>query len=414
MGIGVGNYEWWEYFIIPWMAGIVGYGTNVLALQMTFYPLKFWGIEIFRLKNQPWGFFGWQGIIPTKAEKMATVCFELMTTRIINIKEVFQRLDPEQFSMVMEEPVLLLMDTIINEVAIQYMPSVWAKLPQDVKDEIIIAADKESGNFLEAFVSDMQGHIEDVLDIKEMTVSAVVKNKKLINLIFQECGDKEFTFIRKSGFYFGFLFGCIQMGIWFGYNASWVLPVFGFLVGYATNWLALKVIFRPLEPTKFLCWTLYGLFLSRQKEVSETFARVICVEVLHTKAMWDSILTGPKCANFNAMLRAHSIVFTEKLIGGLKTIAVAALGAKEFAMMKEDIAKKVMERLPTIIDHSYEYTTKALDLENTMRVKMQALSSQEFEGVLHPAFEEDEIILILVGGVLGCLVGIIQLVALFS
>eukprot|EP00957_Ditylum_brightwellii_P128568 9807444-Ditylum_brightwellii.AAC.1 len=121
---------------------------------------------------------------------MATVCFELMTTRIINIKEVFQRLDPEQFSMVMEEPVLLLMDTIINEVAIQYMPSVWAKLPQDVKDEIIIAADKESGNFLEAFVSDMQGHIEDVLDIKEMTVSAVVKNKKLINLIFQECGDK--------------------------------------------------------------------------------------------------------------------------------------------------------------------------------------------------------------------------------
>eukprot|EP00957_Ditylum_brightwellii_P190068 14469396-Ditylum_brightwellii.AAC.1 len=130
--------------------------------------------------------------------------------------------------------------------------------------------------------------------------------------------------------------------------------------------------------------------------------------------MWDSILTGPKCANFNAMLRAHSIVFTEKLIGGLKPIAVAALGAKEFAMMKEDIAKKVMERLPTIIDHSYEYTTKALDLENTMRVKMQALSSQEFEGVLHPAFEEDEIILILVGGVLGCLVGIIQLVALFS
>jgi hypothetical protein len=50
--------------------GFVGYFTNVLALEMTFYPVEFWGIEIFRIKTEPWGLFGWQGIIPTKAHKM--------------------------------------------------------------------------------------------------------------------------------------------------------------------------------------------------------------------------------------------------------------------------------------------------------------------------------------------------------
>jgi hypothetical protein len=78
------KYAWWEYFLIPWMAGAVGYITNVLALQMTFYPIEFWGIEIFRIKGEPWGFFGWQGIIPTKAEKMASICFELMTKKLFN------------------------------------------------------------------------------------------------------------------------------------------------------------------------------------------------------------------------------------------------------------------------------------------------------------------------------------------
>ena len=75
------EYEWWEYALIPFIAGIVGYATNVVALHLTFYPLEFVGIEIFRLENQPWGLFGWQGIIPTKAEKMASTCFDLMTRR---------------------------------------------------------------------------------------------------------------------------------------------------------------------------------------------------------------------------------------------------------------------------------------------------------------------------------------------
>lgn len=35
------KYEWWEYFLIPWIAGFVGYFTNVLALHMTFYPIEF-------------------------------------------------------------------------------------------------------------------------------------------------------------------------------------------------------------------------------------------------------------------------------------------------------------------------------------------------------------------------------------
>ena len=188
----------------------------------------------------------------------------------------------------------------------------------------------------------------------------------------QECGEKEFYFIRHSGFYFGFLFGCIQMTIWFFYTGSWILPIAGFLVGWCTNWLALKVIFRPLYPTKFLCWTVQGIFLKRQKEVSEAFARVACVEVLHVKAVWDAIFTGPLYKNFFAMLRAHAIVFTEELVGagGLKPFAVAALGADKYAVMKESIAHKIGEKLPSIIDQSYQYMTDALHMEETINDRM--------------------------------------------
>ena len=261
----------------------------------------------------------------------------------------------------------------------------------------------------------MQEHVEDVVDIKEFTVRYCVENKHLIVKIFQECGDKEFIFIRRSGLYFGFLFGLVQMGIWFVYDASWVLPVAGFLVGWFTNYIALKIIFRPLEPTSICCGvTIHGIFLKRQKEVSQVFARVVMTEILHVKAIWDAIFTGPLSSNFYAMLRAHTLVFTDKLVAELQPLAVASLGADQFAKMKEDIAQKVLDRIPDIIDHSYEYSEKALDMENTVATKMAELSSSDFEGVLHPAFEEDEIQLIFLGGLLGALVGVIQIFTLFN
>ena len=179
--------------------------------------------------------------------------------------------------------------------------------------------------FLTGFIADMQQNIHNVLDIEDMCVSACLKNKRLVNQVFLECGVEEFKFIKKSGLYFGFIFGCFQLTLYIFYDEKWVLPVFGFLVGWFTNFVALKIIFRPLQPHKVCGMNFQGLFLQRQAAVSATFARVNCVELITTEKMWDEILHGSNHKNFEVLLRAHSIVFTEKLIGGLRPIAVSYL-----------------------------------------------------------------------------------------
>lgn len=143
--------------MIPWIAGAVGYFTNVLALQMTFWPIEFFGVELFRIEGEPWGLFGWQGIVPSKAEKMASICFDLMTQKLFSIREIFQRLDPVKFGEVMSDRLLLTLDSVISEVAMEYMPSTWESLPKDVKDDIIVTADAEAAVFLEEFMRDMIG-----------------------------------------------------------------------------------------------------------------------------------------------------------------------------------------------------------------------------------------------------------------
>eukprot|EP00980_Cylindrotheca_fusiformis_P007607 scaffold1590_cov140-Cylindrotheca_fusiformis.AAC.1 len=505
------GFDWWEYALIPIIAGFVGYETNVVALHLTFYPLEFLGIELFRLDNQPWGLFGWQGIIPTKAKKMASTTFDLMTTRLLSIHEIFSRLEPETFGEAMDDVILLMMDKVINEVANKFMPKAWNSIPKEVRDDIIVSADGEHNKFLVEFMNDMQARIEDVVDIKEIAVSACIENKHLIVKIFQECGEREFVFIRRSGFYFGFLFGLIQMIVWFFYPADWILPVAGFAVGWVTNWMALKVIFEPVAPVSVCGYKLQGIFLMTQDDTQDeaqfqhlldtkgvgslegwvarftpffkesiqkakllpsavkltpsirsifqpirprplnirgrppdsppatrrrrrprlnpvssilkasscdrgstlgfleglecgnVFARVVCTEILHIKAIWESVFTGKLSKNFAAPLRAHTLAFTSKLLAEVEPLAIAALGMDKFLYMKESIAQKVIQKLPEVIDSSYEYTQSALGMEETISEEMRELPFRDFEGVLHPAFEEDEIQLVLLGGVLGAI-----------
>jgi hypothetical protein len=60
------------------------------------------------------------------------------------------------------------------------------------------------------------------------------------------------------------------------------------------------------------------------------------------------------------------------------------------------------------LSNLHDYVDEALEIERTLRARMMAMTSAQFERVLHPIFEEDELTLILSGGGLGFIAGLIQ------
>lgn len=54
--------------LIPIIAAVVGYGTNVLAIQMTFWPLEYWGLKPCGVELP--GICGWQVSLRSAAPKL--------------------------------------------------------------------------------------------------------------------------------------------------------------------------------------------------------------------------------------------------------------------------------------------------------------------------------------------------------
>ena len=68
----------------------------------------------------------------------------------------------------------------------------------------------------------------------------------------------------------------------------------------------------------------------------------------------------------------------------------------------------IVRELPAILPSAYEYMDEVMDVEATMLSALKSLPPVEFADILHPVFQEDEIKLIVVRGVLGAVAGIIQ------
>ena len=227
-------------------------------------------------------------------------------------------------------------------------------------------------------------------------------------------GAAEFKFIGRSGLYFGGIFGTFQMITWVFYKGSWLLPVFGLAVGYATNWIALQMIFNPKELMRFGPFNVQGLFMKRQDEVARDYGRLVSSYVLTPANIIEGILKGPYSDKVFAMIGKHVQKAVDEQTSFAKPFVTFAVGTQNYRDMKECAVSELVSRLPETLKHIENYANDALDLENTLSTRLQSLKPEEFESMLRPAFEQDEWILIAVGAFLGFLVGVFQLLVMFS
>ncbi len=395
--------KYYSYLIIPFISGFVGWFTNVIALKMTFYPLEYIGIRP----------FGWQGIIPSKATKMAQISVDLMTTKLVSVSDVFTNLDAQRVEEEISPAIKTLAKQITNEVMEAQAPILWKSLPQNSKNKIIAIIEEELPEVIKNLMEDLKVNIEDILDLKSLAISALLEDKALINRIFLSVGNKEFKFIERSGFYFGFLFGLVQAIVFYLYNPWWVLVLFGILVGYATNFLALHLIFRPLYPKKFLGITFQGIFLKRQETVAGEYAHIIKTQILTIERIFDFTLRGPKHDRFSDLSKYHTDKLIDSVVEKSGSLSNIINIDKKIKYIKNIAHYRFLEELPIAMRFVYPYASKVVDVENLLSSKMAALSKPEFEAFLRPVFKEDEMKLIIVGAALGGIAALLQYLIFF-
>jgi uncharacterized membrane protein YheB (UPF0754 family) len=389
--------------MIPIISAFVGYGTNFLAVKMMFYPIKFVGIR---------PIFGWQGIIPSKAQEMAEIEVSIIMSKLMSLDDIVTRIDPDKLAKKIHRRLKQSLRVIINDAMKESSPAIWSMLPGAAKHIIFSKINASLPTVVPIMVKDIQHNIRELVDLREIIINRMVENPEIINEIFLKVGEKEFTFIERSGLYFGLLLGIPTMIAWFFYETWWVLILGGLIVGYATNWIAIHMIFEPKHPTKIGPFTLQGLFLRRQKEAAAIYCEIIEAKLMNSEILFDAILKGKGSDQLMEILSVHVDKTIDEHLSLFQPYTSIHLGPEEYFEMKEKIAEQLFANADKILSYATEYATEAINLGQELTEKMNALTPEEFEGIIRPAYEADEWKLMLVGALLGMAAGYGQLVLL--
>lgn len=405
-----GDTSLWKTLTIPVVAAAVGGLTNWLAVWMTFNPVEFVGIK------PP--YLGWQGIIPSKARRMAGLAVQSILSKLITQREVIEVLDPQRLGAQIVDAFDPMLEPWVDELMHEHYPVLWANLPVFVRRQVYARVRTQIPAQVDALMADIAANIDHLLDLKPMVEGHLEQNKQLLNRVFLECGEQEFKFLVRSGWYFGGLFGIVQAIQWHFFPVWWSLPLAGLIVGYATNWIALNLIFRPLDPIKLGPFTIQGLFLKRQKEVSASFCRIVIEEIVTLPRLIDAMLNGTYKERSRALLRRHVKPLVDKVVGGLggmtKLAVQTTLGPSGFAQIKESVAAKAQAEAQLPFENRDFVRERGAQMQQVIQSRMEKLPPVEFQDLLRPCFQEDELKLILVGAALGAAAGVLQLVLVFA
>lgn len=393
-------YENYLLLLIPVTSGLVGYATNFLAVKMMFYPIEFIGIK---------PIFGWQGLIPMKRREMAEIEVELVLGKLLSVQELTERLDPEMLTKSIDRRLKQVLRKIVNQVMQESAPQLWASMPVQAKNLVYNRVEADIPNVVHKMVEDFKHNVDEIIDIKELVVGHLVNEPELINEIFLKAGEKEFPFIEKSGLYFGFLLGLPTMAAWYLLQTWWILPVGGLIVGYLTNWIAIKIIFEPKQPIHFLGFKIQGMFLKRQKEVSEVYSDIIEKKLINAKNITDIVLNGSGSAQLLELIELHVNDAIERYVAMAQPYFALGVGSEKYYRMKELAVEQIFASSDKYLQYAHEYADGALRVGDDLCERMQLLSPEEFEGVLRPAYQADEWKLIVVGALLGMAAGFLQL-----
>jgi uncharacterized membrane protein YheB (UPF0754 family) len=389
---------------IPLISAFVGWFTNFLALKMMFYPMEFVGIK---------PFLGWQGLIPAKRKEMAEISAELVLGKLLNASELAAKIDAAELTKGMQRRLKQVLRKTVNDVMRESAPQLWASLPVHAKNLIYARIEADIPNVVHNMVDDFKHNVEEIVDVTELVVTKLMESPEIINEIFLRSGEKEFPFVEHSGFIFGLLFGFPTMFFWMYFPEWWILPLGGLIVGYLTNWLALKVIFEPKHPTRILGVTMQGMFLKRQNEVSDVYSAIIEEKLMTSENILQTALYGSGSGQLLELMELHVNDAIDRYIAVAQPYFTLTVGSDTYYKMRDMSSKRIFDDAEKFMPYSFEYISKTLNIAEELSSRMKKLSPEEFEGVLRPAYEADEWKLILTGSLLGMGAGFMQLYFVF-
>ena len=182
--------------------------------------------------------------------------------------------------------------------------------------------------------------------------------------------------------------------------------------GWITTWIAIKMLFHPRNPIRFLGLTIQGIFPKNQRLIAEKLGQVVGKELLSFEEIEGKITSPDNLQKLRPDIEAHIDNFLRNKLNEVFPMA-QLMGEKTILQLKEAFLTELESLFPVLMKSYMNKLQHDLDLEKIVTEKVAGFSSGKLEDILNQITKKEFKFLEVIGGVFGLLIGLAQVLVAY-
>src|SRR5262245_61105997 len=193
----------------------------------------------------------------------------------------------------------------------------------------------------------------------------------------------------------------------------WITPFVGALIGWLTNFLAIKMLFRPRQPQFVFGLLLQGVIPRRQRDLALKIGEVVEEELLKSEDILDAINTEEWRGHLAGVIETRLDRFLrEKLFRG-DFLYEKILSREAVQRVKRALVTELVNLFPLEVEVAIKQLIEKVDIRKIVADRVQQFDFERLENIVYRVARTELFWVEISGGILGFLIGLLQVLFLW-
>ena len=188
-----------------------------------------------------------------------------------------------------------------------------------------------------------------------------------------------------------------------------LLPLIAAVIGWGTNYLAVRMLFHPRVEKRILGLRIQGVFPKRQKVLAEKLGQLVARELFSMQDVRKHLQGEEFIVHVTEAIETKVDEFLQEKLAETIPMASMFLGSGMVDTIKHSLVESLAKAVPELGDMFVTHLEKNMDVETVVREKVEAFSSDKLEEMLLSIMKREFRFIEVVGAVLGFVIGLVQL-----
>lgn len=188
-------------------------------------------------------------------------------------------------------------------------------------------------------------------------------------------------------------------------------PLVAAVIGWFTNYLAVKMLFRPRKAFSLLGLKIHGLIPRRQHDLAESIGETVEKELVSHDDIQKALKSPEVSKRIHYLLQEQVQKFLQEKLAQNPMIAMFLAG-EGGAAISQMLVEQFETSIPGILDDLMGHVENEIDFRELVKEKIEAFELSKLEAIIYRIASKELKMIEVLGAVLGFFVGCVQLIIL--